>query len=254
MARVFFQLPVRLGPRLGVDAVMTLLFVTSLAFRSTGTAPHEWIGVGFAVLFGLHTAVNLGWYRTLFTGRYGVRRACNTLTNMALLVSMLVLCVTGILNSRHIFGLSQYFDGAGPRELHSFAAYWSLVFIGIHAGLHWDMIRGAFRKAFGKPENLSYLWAARSAAFLAVIGGVWASFDRLMGSKLFLGFSFDFWDPSRPLALFYVANLAIIGMYAIAAHYAQKGFQNIAGGLFMPSRPKEAPVRLTVTTNERSNA
>jgi hypothetical protein len=42
---------------------------------------------------------------------------------------------------------------------------------------------------------------------------VYASFDREMGAKLFLGYSFGFWAPDRPAILFFSHNLAIMGVY-----------------------------------------
>lgn len=209
--------------RLCLDALLAVLFVSGLAFRATGRVSHEWLGIGFALLFGLHLAINAGWYRRLFQGRYGMKRTLNTATNMALLASILLLCVTGVMNSRHIFGLSQYFDGESLRWLHSAAAYWSLVFIGVHTGLHWEMILGAFHRLAGQGLRSRVLRLGLQAATLFVaVCGVWASYDRAMGSKLFLGFAFDFWDSERPLILFYTANFAIVGLYAIAAHYASK--------------------------------
>jgi hypothetical protein len=214
-----------LPERLCLDALMVALFVAALAFRATGRAPHEWIGVGFTALLGLHIAVNLGWYKILFRGRYNAWRTVNTVTNMALLTSMLVLCVTGVMNSRHIFGFSRYFNGESLRRIHSLTAYWNLVFIGVHTGLHWKMVMGAFRKLAwsGRASaNGAALYALRAATLLVMSMGVWASYDRDMGAKLFQGFAFDFWDPGRPLILFFAGNLAIVGIYAIVAHYTFK--------------------------------
>jgi hypothetical protein len=203
---------------------MAVLFVSGLAFRTTGRAPHEWIGVSFAAFIGLHLAINLGWYKALFRGGYNARRVLHTITNMALLVSMALLCVTGVMNSRHVFGFSQYFDGKSLRLLHSAAAYWSLIFIGVHTGLYWETVMGAFRRLVGgnRQSNAVSLGLQLVALLTVFVGGVWASYDRAMGSKLFLGFAFDFWEPGRPLVLFYAANFAIVGVYAIAAHYILK--------------------------------
>lgn len=244
MARALFRLPARLASKLAIDAIMTALFVSALTFRATGPVPHEWIGVGFAALFALHTAVNLGWYRSLFRGRYGVRRVFGTITNMALLASMLVVCVTGVLQSRHIFGLSQFFDGSSLRAAHSLAGYWSLVFIGIHTGLHWDMILAFLGKKMAFLKRAGTLIPLRLGAFVVALCGVWASYDRLMGSKLFLGFSFDFWDPARPLVLFLAVNMAIIGLYAVAAHYLQKTLSML---------PRQAPLPQNPGSIEKTN-
>ncbi len=210
--------PPRLTIRLCIDGSMLLLFVTSLAFRATGRQAHEWVGMALCTLFALHTIWNWRWYRNFFSGNYTFRRAINAMTDLSLVAAMGVLCACGILNSRHIFGFSQFIDGESVRRIHSLAAYWGLVLIGFHTGLHGDMIIGAARKAFppGKGGKIPAL-LLKPAAALFVVFGVWASFDRDMGSKLFLGFSFDYWDPSRPLILFYACNLAITGVYVVIA-------------------------------------
>lgn len=210
----------RLAARLGLDAAMAVLFATSLAFRATGREAHEWVGMAFCLLLAVHTVWNWGWYRNLFTGKYTVRRAVSAITTLALVAAMAALCVCGILNARHIFGFSHFIDGENIRRLHSLAAYWCLVFIGVHTGLHWEMIMSAIRKPFcSGGTRIVAVFPARTLAVIVVGFGVWASCERDMASKLFLGFSFDFWPPERPLALFYACNLAIAGVYVFITHY-----------------------------------
>lgn len=220
--RRLFKTP-RLAARLALDVALLLLFVTSLAFRSTGREAHEWVGVSFCLLFIVHTLWNWGWYKNIFTGTYSTRRTINIIINLALLATMTALCVCGIANSRHVFRFSQIIDGERARQLHSLAAYWSLVLVGVHIGLHWDMIVAAARKRlnFGNPRKRALL--LNRMLVCAVLGfGVWASFERDMGSKLFLGFSFDYWPADQPLALFYVCHLTIMGNYVFVAHYFPK--------------------------------
>lgn len=137
---------------------------------------------------------------------------------MTLVAATAALCGCGILNSRHIFGFSQFIDGESVRRLHTLTAYWCLVLIGVHTGLHWEMITGAIRKPFGSGgARVVAVLPARILAAIVVGFGVWASCERDMASKLFLGFSFDFWPPERPLTLFYACNLAIAGVYVFIA-------------------------------------
>jgi hypothetical protein len=65
----------------------------------------------------------------------------------------------------------------------------------------------------------------RLLALLIVITGVWWSFDRDMFSKLFQGFSFDYWDEERPALLFFAANLSIMAIYIFITYYAMKLFE-----------------------------
>jgi hypothetical protein len=228
MARAFFQLPTRLG----IDAAMTLLLVSSLAFRATGRAPHEWIGLILCLLFSVHIIDNRHWFTSIFKGAYSFRRTLDTGVNLALVAAMTALCVTGIVNSRHIFGFSQYVDGETIRRLHSLAAYWGLALVGLHTGLRWEMVLAVLRKtSWAKLENKTVRFILRMFAVLIAIYGIWASFDRDMGSKLFLGFSFDFWDSKRPLFLFFTNNLAIIGLYAFAAYYIRKSLASAGNAI-----------------------
>ena len=224
---------------------MVLLFVVALDFRTTGREAHEWAGLAFCLLLALHTRWNWSWYRNLFTGRYGARRAVNAVTNLALAAAMAAVCVCGILNSRHVFGFSHAIDGESVRRMHTVAAYWSLALIGVHTGLHWSMIMGAVRKRFGFGGTRR--WAAVPARALVVIlvgFGVWAFCERDMAAKLFLGFSFDFWPPDRPLALLYACNLAILGLYAAITHYLTRILQLVTRKLPLPAGKKDSARRL----------
>jgi hypothetical protein len=67
------------------------------------------------------------------------------------------------------------------------------------------------------------------AAFSFVVFGAWASFDRDIFAKLFLGFSFDYWDENRPAILFFAAMLSIMAIYIFAAFYALKAAERKRG-------------------------
>ncbi|MDR1073333.1 MAG: hypothetical protein LBL45_06625 [Treponema sp.] len=41
-----------------------------------------------------------------------------------------------------------------------------------------------------------------------------------MFSKLFIGFSFDYWPEERPAVLFFAVNLSIMAAHVFVAHYA----------------------------------
>jgi hypothetical protein len=45
-----------------------------------------------------------------------------------------------------------------------------------------------------------------------------------MFSKLFPGFSFDYWPVERHVILFFAVNLSILSLYTSAAYYALKAF------------------------------
>jgi hypothetical protein len=208
--------------RLIMDLAMTVLVLFALAFRMTGEAAHEWAGIAVFVLFAIHTVLNRKWYKWIFNGEYHWRRALNTVVNLLLCVTMAALMTSGLLLSRVAFPVNPP-GGMFARQLHAVAAYWGFILIAIHVGMHWGMIinvMGKMRGGFGTSRIRTT--TLRVLAALVFACGMAASFDRGMGAKLFLGFSFDYWDPNRPAILFFSANLAIMGLYIGATHYIMK--------------------------------
>jgi hypothetical protein len=136
---------------------------------------------------------------------------------------MTTLVISGIMLSRTIFTFMRFSGGMGVRQAHTIAAYWGLILIAIHLGMHWEMIMAAMRRMMKITEpNRLRTMALRIITVLIFAYGVYASFDREMGAKLFLGYSFDFWNPDRPAVLFFTSSLAIMGVYVCATHYVLK--------------------------------
>lgn len=214
--------------RLWLALVVTLLYIVALGYRLTGAVSHEWIGLAFYALCMLHLVVNRCWFKRITKGRYTFRRHISTVLNILLSLSMMILCVTGILGSRHIFGFLSFNGDMDIRQLHTFVAYWGLVLLGIHTGLQWTKVLTGLRGAPGIANMVVMKGIRIGLLLLMVVYGVWASFDRAMGSKLFLGFSFDFWDTGRPELLFYTHNLAILALYTVFTYYLSKFILKIA--------------------------
>jgi hypothetical protein len=99
------------------------------------------------------------------------------------------------------------------------------------------MIINAMRKMTGITKtNFGRTIIMRFVAVLIVGVGIWGSFDRDMFSKLFHGFSFDYWDLERPVILFFIFNFSILGIYVSLTYYGLKllaymrGRKNRIGG------------------------
>lgn len=221
-------MPWRTTFKLAIDLLMTGLGLFAMAYRITGERRHEWIGIAASALFVLHAVLNRRWYFSLFKGRYSFRRILNTVVNLLLVAVTSTLAASGILISRVLFPFEEIGDGMFIRQAHAFAAYWFLILIAVHIGMHWEMIAGMVRKAtgsLGKSRRGNIL--LRVLTVPIILYGIWASFDREMGSKLFLGYAFDFWDPDRPVVFFFTGNLAIMSVYICATHYALRLTQYI---------------------------
>ncbi|MDR2198289.1 MAG: DUF4405 domain-containing protein [Deltaproteobacteria bacterium] len=210
----------RLTKRLIFDVAMLILLLCAYAYRVIGDAAHEWIGIFVCALFIAHNVINRRWYNDIFKGGHAFRRTFTAIVNILLAFSILTLLVTGLSQSRTILAFLHSPGDALLRRAHTTAAYWCLPLIGVHIGLHWEMIKNVFRKTTcvsgSSPVRMVIF---RTLSVMIVAFGVYASFDRDMGSKLFLGYSFDFWNPNRPAILFFAYNLAIMGVYVFATYY-----------------------------------
>lgn len=73
-----------------------------------------------------------------------------TVTDFAVLISMLGLMVSGIILSREVFAFLPISGGtAFARQVHILAAFWGFVLMALHLGLHWNMVLGLVRRAIG---------------------------------------------------------------------------------------------------------
>jgi hypothetical protein len=209
--------------RLLLDLTFTVLVLCALMYRATGDTAHEWIGISVCAVCIAHNVLNRKWYTNIFKGVYNLRRGVTAAVNILLLLAMAALVITGLLHSRTVLAFLRLPGGMMIRLIHTTAAYWTLPLIGAHIGLHWEMIINSFRKpAKTNKENGAGKIISRIIAFAIAAFGVWSSFDRDMFSKLFLGFSFDYWPQERPVILFFAVNLSIMGMYVFVTYYALK--------------------------------
>jgi hypothetical protein len=102
------------------------------------------------------------------------------------------------------------------RQIHTTTAYWSLILVAAHIGLHWEIISSVVQKMTGF-TGVSRIRSSilRVSTVLLIIYGLWAFWDRDMAAKLFQGHSFDFWNPESPAILFFTSNLALLGLYVV---------------------------------------
>jgi hypothetical protein len=68
---------------------------------------------------------------------------------------------------------------------------------------------------------------SRCAAALIFIYGLDSFFERDMPAKLFLGYSFDFWDENKNPAIFFINNTSIMAIYILITHYFVKLMNHI---------------------------
>ena len=195
-----------------------------MAYNFTGNMFHELIGISLFILFIVHNILNRRWYQTIFRGKMNVRRILNITVNILLLVMMVVLMISAMPISRIIFAFIHIQNnGLIARQIHTLAAYWGLILMAIHLGMHWGMVMGGVRKMIGiTGRSRIRTIVLQVFAVIIVVHGVQASFDRNVGSKLILYSTFDIWNSDESVIKLFFDYLSIVGIYICGTYYVLK--------------------------------
>ncbi|PSL41062.1 uncharacterized protein DUF4405 [Planomicrobium soli] len=221
--------------RLGNDLMMTILMLFAIAYYITGNMVHEIIGIVVLVQFTIHNFLNRRWYKTLFKGKYNVRRILQIGINMLFLITMAAMMISAVLISSDLFPFIPIDNDMALRQLHIQAAYWGFIIMAVHIGLSWGMLINSVRRMTNiKGANPIRTIGLRTLAVLIVAYGVHASFEEEIGSKLFIYSPFG-WFSTQSTAKFLIDHLSIMGIYIAGTHYALKFIQ----------KQEESPARKT---------
>ena len=214
-----------------VDVVMTGLFIVLMAYHITGNTVHEWLGISLFVLFILHHILNIGWYKTVFRGRYSPMRIFMLVLNCLLFIAMLGMMVSGIMLSREVFGFLHLRAGMFGRRLHMVSTAWGYLLMSMHLGMHWGMVVGMVHRRFS-PKGKWPGIIAKIIAFLLAAYGVYALITRQLVERMFLLMEYAFFDYGEPAAHFFGDYLCILILFAAVSYYAC--------GLLKKAKPKRS--------------
>lgn len=229
-----------------VDWLMFTLLMVQMGRHLWGNTAHEWTGAGMFVLFILHQVLNLDWYRRVLKGRYSPVRILGLIVNALVLAAMTGMIISGVTLSQQVFSFLPIKGGtAFARLLHMVSTYWGFVIIGLHLGLHWQIVMELhWKKVLGavlgkisgmvpdmrrKPKTKKTARAAAVRSFLLnitgmaiAVYGLYAFLDRGLLTYMFLQNQFVFLDYGESRIFFYLDHLGMTGLFVWAAHNAAK--------------------------------
>jgi hypothetical protein len=213
-------------PRLLLPAGMVMFLLLTLAYWWLDNLPHEIFGTGLFVLLAWHVVRNWFWFRTMFKGPYRAHRLLVLGMHLVLIANMIALLATSLLISRAVFAFLPVADSPIIREVHMFAAYWVMIIVGIHLGLHWARVMAVVRATLRlSPANAVRTWCLRVG--VACLGAYGIASWQILGvwTKLTFGVSLDFWDFSASVSPFFGHWIGVLSLPAIAFHYMRASLQ-----------------------------
>lgn len=197
------------------DISMTVLLPFLMAYVLVGEEAHEWIGSAMFLLFILHHVWNRSWYKNIGKGKYNGIRILGTAINVALMVIMFALMISGLMMSKYVYGFLPVRGGISTaRAIHLLASNWGYVLMSLHLGLHWNIFLKMIKKMGAeKEQNRIAIAVMRGTAALISVYGAYAFRKRDMGSYLFLTNRFAFFDYHEPLIYFLMDYVAVMGVF-----------------------------------------
>lgn len=207
--------------RLALVSAMAVFLLLALAYWWLENLPHEIFGTAMFALLVWHIVVNRHWFKNLFRGRYDTRRLVVLVLHLLLMTNMAVLLVTSIVISKSVFSLLPIPDSIYLREIHWLSAYWTMIIVGVHLGLHWARVMAMLNLSLGlSQESVIRRLMLRVAAVLVAGFGAW-SFQVLgVWTKLSFNYSLDFWDFNASVTPFFGRWAGVVSLPAMITHYA----------------------------------
>lgn len=213
--------------RIAINFFLAAGLLLLMAYEHIGEAAHEWLGTGMLLLCTIHHIINWKWISHFQKGKYTAFRFLQTVVTAFAFLSIVGLMTSGIILSRHVFGFLSISGGQSlARTVHMLCAYWGLVLLSVHMGLHLNTLMGIMRQVIpiSKP-SLPLTIYLRITGLLLAIYGMYAFFQRQIGSYLLLQNEFVFFDLNEPLIAFFADYLSIIELFACIGYCLSKLLQ-----------------------------
>jgi len=126
------------GIRKFIDVILLGLFFYQVGIMASAGRIHEILGGVFFVLLIIHNVLNRGYYTNLGRGRYSRKRIMGIVVIGVFGISVLVLGISGVAMSTHLFPNVRFLSDWNVRALHLGAAIAALSALLFHVLMHME--------------------------------------------------------------------------------------------------------------------
>ncbi|EDS5869443.1 DUF4405 domain-containing protein [Salmonella enterica subsp. enterica serovar Mississippi] len=201
-----------------LSGCMIALIVAGYGYQVTGPILHELAGFSLIALFTIHSWTHRRWFTTLLKGRYNPLRQINTVFALSAGLALMLVTVSGILNSDV---LNTQTPPLG-RAWHVIPAYWLLITMALHLGIHWRTFYNGLKKLLPVFPSVS---GGRYLLVTVCIYGLYGIHERYIFKKLIGWFSYDLWPDEKPAFLLFLQYISIVAVFSAIGYYSFKTLQ-----------------------------
>ena len=160
---------------------------------------------------------NFSWTKALFKGKYPLKRIVGTMVNAAVLICMLGLMYSSIVISKHIFTFMNLGGAGSARTIHLLCAYWGLVLMSVHLGMHFSQIAARI-----KLKSKPLIWTLRILLCVISAVGIYEFIQLKFTDYLFGRVQFVFIDTSASAVRTSLRYTSILLLFTAAGYLADK--------------------------------
>lgn len=199
-----------------IDVMMTALMLLLMAYSLIGEKNHEIIGTVIFVLFLTHHILNRKAMFSVLKGKQSPWRIINTTVNILLFAIMILLPLSGIAMSKHLYTfLPTYSLASLSRTVHLLLSYWGFVLMSFHLGMHMD-------RWINARMNKSLYRVITALSIILSLYGAYAFVKRGLYEYMFLITQFVFIDLSESVILYIADYAAIAVLFSVFGFFAKK--------------------------------
>ena len=209
--------------RLALAVGASLCLLLALAYWWQTNLVHELAGLAMFALVGRHVYLNRISLLNMFRGRSGEKGWVVSGLHLAFIANMLVLLATSLAISQSAFAWLPIPETVTVRDLHWVAAYWLVMTVGVHVGLHWSRVMAMTRSILRiSGESTLRAWLLRILAAALAVFGIWSCGVLNLITKLTWNYSLDFWDFTASVAPFFMHWTGVLMLPAIVTYYLRR--------------------------------
>lgn len=140
-----------------IDSLIFLAFLVVASPNFSGITIHEWLGLALLGTIVIHVFLHLNWITSVgksFFKKLWHSSRFKFVLDILVFLSFITVSLSGIMISKAALpalGISLGEVSAAWRQLHSFSAEASVLFIGLHFALNWGIVVKMFKKYVFSP-------------------------------------------------------------------------------------------------------
>lgn len=205
-----------------LDIIMFISMILLMKTNITGLQLHEILGICLFIIFIIHKIINFKWVKSvgknILNKNMKSKSKIMFFLDLILFVFITLNVITGILISKFILVSITVNNIETVTILHKFFAWWSLILISIHIGLHWENVVNYFERKFKSLKENKILQIFFVLLYITItIIGIWSMSRYSVYSKLILNIH----NEQR--------NIAEIKNYGSPQQYKERKFKNQKG-------------------------